>query len=125
MCLDKEMRVPPCKTSTNETLDYFKGEDEFLYVWDELCEKDDSPDSFMPLRDFKNAFDREYHDIARRLKVDSGKFKRLMKDRPELLEAYVRKPSGFGFKGWRLQTGDDHYDMPPEPPPSDDDKRDF
>ena len=126
MCLDKEMRVPPCKTSTNETLDYFKGEDEFLYVWDELCEKDDSPDSFMPLRDFKNAFDREYHDIARRLKVDSGKFKRLIKDRPDLLKAYVRKGDGYGFEGWRLQThNDDDYSMPPEPPPSPSDRGDF
>ena len=103
LCKGKEMRVPACSSVTDETMDYFTGEDEFLYVWNELCEKDDSPQAHMSLKDFKNAFDNEYHDIARRLKVDSGKFKRLIKDRPDLLKAY-RKQSGYdGFYGWRLR----------------------
>ncbi len=104
MCKGKEMRVPICESVVTETAEYFRGEDEFLYVWEELCEKDTTEGAFMSLKDFKNAFDNEYHEIARRLKVDSGKFKRLIKDRPELLKAY-KKQSGYdGFVGWRLRS---------------------
>ena len=73
---------------------------------DELCEKSDDPNHHMRLKDFKEAFDDDYPEICRRLKIKTGKFKAQIKGRPDLIKCYEMKSGYDGFTGWRLRLKD-------------------
>ena len=98
---DTTTRVYPCKSVIDASDEYFLGEDDFMYIFREICEE--SEGGFLHVSDFQEAFRNAKPDIAKRLGVDTGRIGKLIKERPDLAKDYVKRQV-MGFQNWRLKA---------------------